>query len=272
MQLNEGCEKRNWLWQNVNIWFPWKKSEFYRHQAIVESVFMKALLSQTLKAWITIKLVGSVQFQVFNLRSFLSHGILFCFYELESFCLTVNKMLELLLWLRLGCVFLLSNHPLETAKVKVLRVSLLFTSRGTILPVNYLDLSSLGGTCRDKAVKCTPGTPWIKRSSEMSKSVRENTATPLVVLKRNSVWSLVQKGKEVFAAQCSQECGSVLTDWWHLRNAGYVRSFQELWLIVIDILNFDYKFRLGLQGGVGVNVHSLGTQGVVRLLLPVQTP
>lgn len=56
-------------------------------------------------------------------------------------------------------LFLLSNHTLETAAFGVLRASLPFRSRGTILPANYLDLLSLGGMYKDKAVKYTQGTP-----------------------------------------------------------------------------------------------------------------
>lgn len=41
-------------------------------------------------------------------------------------------------------LFPLSTHPLEIADFGVLRASLPFRSRGTILPANLLDLFSLG--------------------------------------------------------------------------------------------------------------------------------
>lgn len=37
-----------------------------------------------------------------------------------------------------------------------------------------------------------------------------------------------------------------LTHWRHLGHAGPVRPLQELWLVVIDVLNLDDKLGLGL--------------------------
>lgn len=54
----------------------------------------------------------------------------------------------------------------------------------------------------------------------------------------------------------------------HTPNVG---SLQELGLAVVDVLDLDDKLRLGLQGFVTEAAPSLGSEGVVGLLLPVQS-
>lgn len=124
-----------------------------------------------------------------------------------------------------------------------------------------------------------------KWSSEMSKSVGGKQSYPVVVKMRlEENFMCFQSGKKkVFNAE---NCGVpvmiliqgfksnsewLLTYWWHLGNTGCIWSFQELGLIVVDILDLDYKFWFRFQGPIGVEVNSLGAQGVVRLLLPIKT-
>lgn len=55
-----------------------------------------------------------------------------------------------------------------------------------------------------------------------------------------------------------------------LSHLGRVGAIQELWLVVIDILDFDDELGLRFHQTVGVPVPGLGPEGVVGLLFPIQ--
>lgn len=50
----------------------------------------------------------------------------------------------------------------------------------------------------------------------------------------------------VSSVDISSHCMWSHTYWWHLRDTGPVWSLQELWLVIIDVLNLDYELRFGL--------------------------
>lgn len=84
---------------------------------------------------------------------------------------------------------LLSACTPETADFGVLRASLPFRTRGTILSANYLDLFSRGrceggwGWCgyKDRAVKYTQGTPGITGSLTCQSGMEGSSFASLVV-------------------------------------------------------------------------------------------
>lgn len=64
---------------------------------------------------------------------------------------------------------------------------------------------------------------------------------------------------------------SLLTHRRHLWNSCRVWAIQKFGFVVVDILNFDDKLRLGLHGFVGEPVQSLSSERVVGLLLTIQS-
>lgn len=61
-----------------------------------------------------------------------------------------------------------------------------------------------------------------------------------------------------------------LTDVGHLGDAGKVDFLCELGGVVVDVVDFNVEFSVGLQLCVGVPVQHLCVEGVHGLLLPVQ--
>lgn len=61
-----------------------------------------------------------------------------------------------------------------------------------------------------------------------------------------------------------------LTDIRHFGNSGRVNLLGEYWFIVIDVMDLDDEFRLGLHGSPCFSVYSLSSKYVNRFFFPVQ--
>lgn len=91
-----------------------------------------------------------------------------------------------------------------------------------------------------------------------------------IVKKSRCCWALRTKPEAPFHQLSITSLPILLTNIGHLRHPGVVRPVQELWWVVVDVLDLNDELGRRFQRLVGLPVHRLRRQRVLGLFLAVQ--
>lgn len=100
--------------------------------------------------------------------------------------------------------------------------------------------------------------------------IKLGSKTPNLKKVGSGKWALQTKPAALFHQLSIISLPISLTNIGHLGHPGVVRPMQELWWVVVDVLDLDDKLGRRFQRLVGLPVHRLGGQRVLGLLLAVQ--